>query len=108
MVRKRYFVDEGVQLLVLDPCMKLAKGLKWIDEKLVDGLVLLIGRINKALGFVSAWIDKTFVDGLVNSVGLLSQGFGAAFRLLQTGRIQQYAAFAVAGGLLTAAWLILS
>jgi hypothetical protein len=44
----------------------------------------------------------------VTLIGMLSQFFGAALRLLQTGRIQQYAAFAVGGGILTAAWLILS
>jgi hypothetical protein len=44
----------------------------------------------------------------VNAVALASQVFGAAFRLIQTGRIQQYAAFAVGGAVLTAAWLILA
>ena len=108
LVRNRYFIDEAIEAAVLKPCMKLSMLQKWIDENVVDGLVLLVGRINKAFGFVSAWFDKRFVDGVVNAVGLVSQGFGAAFRLLQTGRIQQYAAFAVGGGLLTAAWLILS
>jgi NADH-quinone oxidoreductase subunit L len=82
--------------------------LKWIDEKIIDGLVLLVGRVNKATGFLSAWFDRMFVDGAVNAVAHVSQASGAAFRLLQTGRIQQYATFAVGGGLLTAAWLILS
>ena len=52
--------------------------------------------------------DRVVVDGIVNFVGMMSQTFGAVSRLLQTGRVQQYAAFAVGGGLLTAAWLILS
>jgi hypothetical protein len=39
---------------------------------------------------------------------MASQVFGAAFRLVQTGRIQQYAAFAVGGAVMTAAWLILA
>ena len=47
----------------------------------------------------SAWFDRVFVDGAVNGVGAaLTQAFGSLVRLLQTGRIQQYAAFAVAGG----------
>ena len=79
-----------------------------IDEKIVDGLVLLVGAINKQLGFFSAAFDRVVVDGLVNFVGLVSQTLGAVSRLLQTGRVQQYAAFAVGGALLTAAWLILS
>ncbi len=107
-VRRKYFVDEAVEATVLRGTMSLAYAQKWFDEKVVDGLVLLIGRVHKLVGVVSAWFDKTFVDGLVNAVGMVSQGFGAAIRLVQTGRIQQYAAFAVGGGLLTAAWLILA
>ena len=75
---------------------------------MVDGLVLFVGAVNVFLGTFIAAFDRVVVDGLVNLVGLVSQTFGAVSRLLQTGRIQQYAAFAVGGGLLTAAWLILS
>ena len=107
-VRRRYMIDEIVDVLVLKPSVKLAHFLKWIDEKIVDGTVLCVGKVNKVFGFVSAWIDRTFIDGAVNAVALVSQSFGSALRLFQTGRIQQYAAFAVGGGLLTAAWLILS
>jgi len=107
-VRDKYYIDEIVGAVVIRPTLGLCKLFRTVDERLVDGLVLLVGRVNKALSFFWAWFDKTFVDGLVNCVGLLSQAFGAVVRLLQTGRIQQYAAFAVAGGLLTAAWLILS
>ena len=106
--RRRYYIDEIATACVINPCVKLAVILKWIDEKIIDGLVLLVGRVNKATGFLSAWFDRMFVDGAVNAVAHVSQASGAAFRLLQTGRIQQYATFAVGGGLLTAAWLILS
>ena len=106
--RRRYYVDEIATAAVINPSVKLGLMLKWVDEKIVDGLVLLVGRTNKVIGFLSAWFDRIFIDGAVNGVASISQALGAAFRLLQTGRIQQYAAFAVGGGLLTAAWLILS
>jgi NADH-quinone oxidoreductase subunit L len=107
-VRDKYYVDEVVDTSVVRPSVALARGLKATDEKVVDGAVLLVGRANRSAGFFSAWFDRVFVDGLVNFVGTLSQAFGSVVRLFQTGRIQQYAAFAVAGGLLTAAWLILA
>jgi NADH-quinone oxidoreductase subunit L len=107
-VRRKYYVDEAVNATVIRGCMVLARTQRWLDEHVVDAFVLAVGRFNKALGFLSAWFDRVFVDGAVNAVGLLSQAFGSVFRLLQTGRIQQYAAFAVGGALLTAAWLILS
>jgi NADH-quinone oxidoreductase subunit L len=79
-----------------------------VDEKVVDGLVLGVGRLNRTAGFVHAWFDRVFVDGLVNGVGNLTQAFGSIVRLIQTGRIQQYLSLAVAGSILLAAWLILS
>lgn len=108
IIFNKYYIDEFVNKTVIRLTMVVSKLLKWFDAFVVDGIVLTVGRICKALGFVHAWFDKTIVDGLVNLVGALSNGFGAAFRLLQTGRIQQYVSFAVGGGLLTAAWLILS
>jgi NADH-quinone oxidoreductase subunit L len=88
--------------------MALSRTQTWIDENIVDGLVLLIGRIHKALGFVCAWIDKNIVDGLVNLVARVTQVSGSVIRMLQTGRIQQYVSFAVAGGILLAAFHVLS
>jgi NADH-quinone oxidoreductase subunit L len=108
LVRRKSLVDELDDRAVLAPTWTLTYALKAFDEKVVDGLVRLVGRINRVLGDASAWFDKTFVDGAVNAIALASQVFGAAFRLVQTGRIQQYAAFAVGGAVLTAAWLILA
>ena len=59
-------------------------------------------------GEVSGWADLRIVDGAVNGVAAVTQVFGAIARLFQTGRVQQYVTFAVAGGLLAAAWLILN
>ena len=87
--------------------MSFGKMLRWVDETIVDGMVLLVGRINRHFGDISAWIDSKIVDGAVNGVGALTQTFGFIARLFQTGRIQQYASFAVAGGLAVAAWLLL-
>ena len=107
-VRNKYWIDELVDATVVRGTMALSYVQKRFDEAVIDGLVRGVGNLNRVAGFLSAWFDRTFVDGAVNAVALVSQSFGAAFRLLQTGRIQQYAAFAVAGGLLTAAWMILS
>ncbi len=107
-VVNKYYIDEFAEVTAIKGSVVLARALKWFDETIVDGFVLLVGRVNRSLGFFAAWFDKTFVDGLVNAVGAVSNAFGSGLRLLQTGRIQQYVSFAVAGGLLTAAWLILS
>ena len=108
VVRRKYYVDEIVDRSVLALNWRITYTLKWFDEHVIDGLVRLVGALNRFLGAFAAWFDKVFIDGAVNAVALFSQVFGAAFRLVQTGRIQQYAAFAVGGAVLTAAWLILA
>ena len=106
-VRNKYFIDEIIDSTVIRGSMTLGKSLRWFDETIVDGTVLLVGRINRVMGDASAWFDSKIVDGAVNGVGALTQTFGFIARLFQTGRIQQYASFAVAGGLAVAAWLLL-
>lgn len=106
-VRDKYYIDELNDWAIIGGSKKIAAFLRAFDERVVDGLVNLVGRSGRWLGVFSAWIDRTFVDGAVNGVGAITQVFGSAVRLLQSGRVQQYAAFAVAGGMAVAAWLIL-
>ena len=107
-VRRKYYIDEFVDATVIRLTWWLTHTQKWFDENVVDGGVRLVGGVNAFGGTFAAWFDRVFIDGAVNAVALTSQVFGAAFRLVQTGRIQQYAAFAVGGAVLTAAWLILA
>jgi len=107
-VANKYWIDELANATVIRPTIGLALLQKWFDEKVVDGIVNGVGHLTRALGFGSAWFDLRGVDGAVNGVGAVTQAFGSIARLLQTGRIQQYVSFAVAGGILLAAWLILS
>ncbi|MAF64903.1 MAG: hypothetical protein CMJ84_04495 [Planctomycetes bacterium] len=107
-VARKYYVDELVNGTVLRLTHLLASLQRWFDENVIDGIVLGVGRTNRALGFLQAWFDRTIVDGLVNGAGAITQLFGSLVRLFQTGRIQQYVTFAVGGGLIAAAWLILA
>jgi NADH-quinone oxidoreductase subunit L len=107
-VANKYYIDEVVNATVIKGTTQASKVQRWIDENIVDGLVLTVGRIGKGLGFFSAWVDKNIVDGTVNLVGSATHAFSSVVRLLQTGRIQQYLSFAVAGAILVAAFHLLS
>jgi len=107
-VRRKYYVDEFVDATVIRGTIGLALVQRWIDENVVDGLVNLVGWSNRQLGVASAVFDRIVVDGSVTLIGNVTQTFGSVARLLQTGRVQQYVSFALAGGLAAAAWLILS
>jgi NADH-quinone oxidoreductase subunit L len=86
----------------------LARLLAGVDRHGVDGVVNAGGFLARLGGRISATFDRVVVDGAVNALGALTALFGSLVRLLQTGRIQQYAAFALIGGVAAAAWLILS
>jgi NADH-quinone oxidoreductase subunit L len=125
VIKNKYFVDEAIGCaIVVDVHEKhdkryepdatliggsvaLGRALSWVDRTIVDGVVNFVGRAGRAIGVGSSHFDRVVVDGAVNGVGLVTQTFGSVVRLLQSGRIQQYATFAVFGGLLLAAWLIL-
>ena len=63
-VKNKYYVDEGVNFVVIKPTMLLCTIFRsaGLDENIVDGFVLLNGveRPHKGLSaFFSAWFDKT-------------------------------------------------
>ena len=107
-VANKYYVDEVVNATVIKGTMVLARTFKWIDETIVDGVVVGAGKVNRAFGFFWAWFDKTIVDGLVNGVAAVTSTTGSLVRLFQTGRIQQYASLAFGGLLLLFAWIFLA
>jgi NADH-quinone oxidoreductase subunit L len=68
---------------------------KWRIDELYDATV--IGMVD-ALADIFTMADKWIVDGILAKLtSLLAQGFGAAMRLVHTGRVQVYAASMVVG-----------
>jgi NADH-quinone oxidoreductase subunit L len=79
---------------------------KWWFDDLYHLLFIVIG------GRVAAflwWFDREVVDGTVNGIGRLTVGAGRELRLVQTGRVQNYA-LGIAFGLIVMAgsYLILA
>ena len=52
-VRDKYYIDEIVNATVIKGVMLISTVFKKFDELVVDGFVLLVGRINRGLGAVS-------------------------------------------------------
>ncbi len=70
----------------------------WIDELYLWVTRKLIFRLVAA---PIAWLDRMVVDGAMHSVGLLTRLAGAGVQAAQTGQAQAYAAWALAGAVLT-------
>jgi NADH-quinone oxidoreductase subunit L len=81
----------------------LARSVDWINTYVIDGIVNAAGALTRGLGgFVYGILDQRGVDGFVNGLSVVADGAGAGLRKLQTGRVQQYAAFFVVGAIVLA------
>jgi len=83
----RFYFDEVYQTLIVRPSIWLADLFDSFDygkdggHGVVDGTVMLVGRVGKFLAEVSGWFDANVVDELVNLAGragvILSAGLEA-------------------------------
>jgi NADH-quinone oxidoreductase subunit L len=93
LLRRKYYFDELYDFLFVRPAYWLAEtfSYKWIDRGLIDGILHAIGRFVMRVGsFLRKYIDLPVINGLADrfSEGVKSSGRG--FRVIQTGRVQQY------------------
>ena len=70
----------------------------WFDD--LNNLLFVVwgGKLANAV----FWFDRTIIDGTVNGIGTVTTDAGARLRLLQTGRVQNYA-LGIAVGLIAMA-----
>ncbi len=67
----------------------------------IDEIYLFITQkvIFNLLGKPAAWFDKTIVDGFINRLGTSSEKVSEEIKSLQSGQVQQYAAYFLAGAI---------
>ena len=84
----RIFVD-GLVGFIKGP---LARAVYWTNQKIIDGMVNAVGVGAKVAGrFIYDVLDQQGVDGIVNGIGVGASETGGLLRLVQSGRVQQYA-----------------
>jgi NADH-quinone oxidoreductase subunit L len=86
----KYYVDEFYHAYVVRPIMWATSALWIFDRKIVDGIVNGFGKFTRLYSNWSSWVDRRYVDGSVNGAAELVRGSAQAFRLLQTGVVQNY------------------
>jgi NADH-quinone oxidoreductase subunit L len=94
---RKWYIDELYDYAVVGTFMMVARGLAWFDSNVIDGVVNGSAKVTVVLSRIGGWIDKYIVDGLVNLSAGLTQFFGLMFRSVQTGKIQTYMAWTLAG-----------
>ncbi|MDP9386790.1 MAG: NADH-quinone oxidoreductase subunit L [Actinomycetota bacterium] len=86
----------------------LARAAYWVNQKVIDGVVNAVGIASRAVGrFTYEVVDQKVVDGVVNGAGVSAEEGGSALQVLQTGRVQQYAAFLFGAVVLVGGALVL-
>jgi NADH-quinone oxidoreductase subunit L len=90
---EKYYLDhlfvDGVVGFIKGP---LARATYWTNQKIIDGIVNAVGVGAKIAGrFTYDVLDQKGVDGIVNGIGVSASETGGVLRLVQSGRVQQYA-----------------
>ena len=90
---EKYYLDTlfvgGVVGAIKGP---IARGVYWTNQKIIDGVVNAVGVGTKLVGrFTYDVLDQKGVDGIVNGIGVSASETGGILRLVQSGRVQQYA-----------------
>lgn len=109
LVNKYYFDWLYTDVIVRFVKLPLAAAANWANTHILDGAVNGVGASATGAGrWLYKNIDQTVVDGAVNSTGSGAGGAGGVLRLMQSGRIQQYAAlFFVGVAVLTGVFVVL-
>jgi NADH:ubiquinone oxidoreductase subunit 5 (subunit L)/multisubunit Na+/H+ antiporter MnhA subunit len=75
----------------------VARAVDWFNGHVIDLAINGTGWVAMRVARATYWFDQQGVDGVFNASAAATGGTGGLFRLLQSGRIQQYVFLIVAG-----------
>lgn len=98
LLENKYYFDEFYDFAFVRTSTWVSETLSyhWIDRGLIDGILHTVARAAFALGGIFRnYIDVPLVNGFGDFVGEGVKKVGRNFRLIQTGRVQQYMVMAL-------------
>ncbi len=93
LLQNKYYFDEIYDFLFIRPAYWFAETFvyRWLDRGLIDGILHAVGRTALRIGsFLRNAIDLPIVNGFGDAVGGGVKRAGDRFRVIQTGRVQEY------------------
>jgi len=93
LLRNKYYFDELYNFLFVRPMYWISETFVsvWVDKGVIDGTLHLIGRTAIRLGEIFRNdFDLPVINGFGDFVGEGVKRFGRTFRVIQTGKVQQY------------------
>jgi NADH-quinone oxidoreductase subunit L len=103
LLQRKYYMDELYDYVFVRPAQWLAEQFAYlfVDKTLIDGVLHGIGNFAVWLGGAFRnYFDNPVVNGFGDLVGESVKAFGRSFRIIQTGRVQNY--------LLVVLWAVLA
>ena len=109
-LQNKYYIDEFYTRAFVRPSQWFAKTVayEFIDKGVIDGFLHLVGRIFTWIGDLLKNLNLWLIDGVGDGIPVLIGRFGAWFRWIQSGRIQQYMLLLMVAALLIAIVFALS
>ncbi len=98
----KFYFDEIYNIIIYQPFLWLTDRIAWIDWDLWDQRFIdSWGRNTIRAGNASGWLDYHWLDQIiVDGLGRITNGLGVIGRKLQTGRVQNYLMWALAGAII--------
>jgi NADH-quinone oxidoreductase subunit L len=95
LLANKWYFDALYSVCVVRPAMIVAWAFRFFDLRVIDGLIHALARGTLRVSRIDGWIDNRIVDGLVNLVGNTTYSLGTAMRNVQTGYLRSYVLFLV-------------
>ena len=95
----KFYFDENYNRFLYKPFLRLASTISWLDWEFYDKyLNNRFGRVTNIFSRLSGKLDYDGIDqGLVDGLGRITNSGGKNLRKIQTGRLQNYLLYVVAG-----------
>ncbi len=102
LLEHKYYLDDLYMGGIVNPIKgPIARFVNWTNSYIFDGIVNGTGFLARALaGVVYGGFDQRGIDLALNGLAFTTDGAGGKTRLLQTGKVQQYAGATVIGAAL--------
>ncbi len=101
LLHRKYYLDDLYMRGVVGPIKgPIARGVDWVNGYVIDGLVNGAGVVTAKLGeLVYGRLDQRGIDLVLNAAAGGTSRAGGRLRLLQTGKVWQYAGGFIVGAL---------
>ena len=92
VLANKYYFDELYDVALVRPVKWISEvvAFKWIDRVLIDGALHSVANLTMKIGSIAVWFEKWGIDYAPDKFGDGVRFSGHSFRVIQSGRVQDY------------------